>query len=211
MEPYLEEIESHIIRYNLKAKDICGFQISRRGFCGQVNLNTFIDGMQQEGLIIPEYIKRVGKSDFKMYKYNSSGVNIYFKRVCICDDPCSSNSKCVINKNKNTCDNHHVILISLTSSLEIDREFDYIIDMTYKQMIYPHYQDEEKRSEYKSLPDYLFMKLTDYENYKKTEKWVRYINDTCKFIVNFDNEDSIRHKYLKYKTKYLELKKKLNI
>ena len=204
--PYLQNYNTKIIR-----EKICPElenQVSRRGCCGLINLQT----------ILPYLIRdlHLEKKDInsryvdQLYDiYYSPTNNFYIKRLCVCDGNCLS--KCGKNKNKLNCDGHHAIIISLNDSLDIDEVNDYVIDFTYKQMIYSKAEEDENMEKMIKMPDYLFVPYLEYLNYSTTTRWTKNISEPCKFISNNSNivESKYKTKYLKYKTKYLNLKKLL--
>jgi hypothetical protein len=212
MNAIVEYIIPYLDRYNKQINDsrLCtGYLVSRRGCCGLINLTT----------LIPKLIADLGleKKDIssdingQMYDiYYSPIKNFYIKRLCVCDGNCLS--KCGRNKNKLSCDGHHTIIVSLNNSLDIDEDNDYVIDFTYKQMIYSVDEEVSNMETMRKMPDYLFVPYLRYVNYSSTRRWIINITEPCKTIVNNSNivESKFKEKYFKYKNKYLELKKLVN-
>lgn len=213
----MEEIRHEIVKkldlYNSKLT--CS--LTRRGLCGNININTVFENLKTD-FTLEKIDKPRDTNIIDIYKL--PGKNIYFKRLCICDEPCGI-SKCSTLKTKGSCDGHHAIIVSINDSIDIDSENDYVIDFTYKQMIFgsehnPSLKEEEKEN-YPSniklleqMPGYLFIKYNDYLKYNSNRIWNNNITKPCKNIVNTKTKYlKYQEKYLKYKYKYLLLKNKL--
>ena len=182
--------------------------ITRRGFCGYINIGTVFTNLTKD--LVKINLERT-KQDLSnqiidIYKLGDS---TYIKRLCICGDECGNNN-CTRKKDKTHCDGHHVIIVSPRKDTEIDENNDYVIDFTYKQMLVNLDQEdiEFNKNILESLPNYLFIKLYDYINYSECKRWIDNITKPCKIIVNNYKQKYIKYKqkYIKYKQKYLELK-----
>jgi hypothetical protein len=184
------------------------WKVSRRGFCGHINLNTILPKLIADLALVKVDVPNPDMGGFLYDIYRHPIDNFYIKRVCICDGNCLS--KCGRNKNKLSCDGHHVFIVSLNNTLNIDETNDYIIDFTYKQFIYSGGEEDSNIKAMKAMPDYLFIPYESYINYSDTARWRTNISEPCKFITNNSNVvDSIyKAKYLRYKNKYLKLKYK---
>ena len=203
LEPKLLLCNESIIKKNL-CRD---FSVSRRGCCGLINIDNLLPFLIADLKL--EKIDILSPYNEQLYDiYYSSINNFYIKRLCICDVNCLS--KCGKNKNKKNCDGHHVIIVSLTNSLAIDEINDYVIDFTYKQMIYSADEEITNMDAITKMKDYLFLPFLHYINFSKTERWKKNITEPCKMIINNENdvESKYKVKYFKYKNKYLALKAK---
>jgi hypothetical protein len=233
----LNEINGHISRMNVKANRVTAGRVSRRGFCGQVNIDTFFMGLIDEHILKCVYVK-IGNG-IDVYKYNDH--EIYFKRACICDGACDGRSKCVTKRNVDNCDGHHIIIVSPNPYPEIDESTDYVIDLTYKQMLFTTIDDENSNriNAMRELPDWLFVSFNTYVNFPFADpldgffgatfshvdvdaikhRWNVNITVPCKFVTSLQKSgqcygpitESYEKKYLKYKKKYLELKSKSHL
>lgn len=210
MDSIVKYIEPYLQKYNKEINDsrVCSISmIYRRGCCGLINLTTLIpklinDLSLEKKDILSSYIEG---QPYDIY-YSPSN-KFYIKRMCVCDKGCLT--KCGKNKNKENCDGHHVIIVSLNDSLDINEEEDCVIDFTYKQLIYSGGEEMANMEIARKMPDYLLIPYKSYINYSDTARWRENITEPCKNIVNNSNvvQTKFRVKYLKYKSKYLALKK----
>lgn len=222
----MEEIEELIRSVN--SCDLATYTGTRRGFCGEININTFL-----KKLIADRHVKCVlipdASRDQTVDIYQFKDKELYLKRVCICDKPCSASSKCSRIKNKQECDGHHIIILSKNKTLIIDETNDYVIDFTYKQMLFSHMIEDSNVEFIARLPEYLFLPFNQFINYYQSNpefkeeninRWQANITFPCKIIISVtennccltpENVDSklYHHKYLLYKNKYLNLKNNL--
>ena len=209
MDLLIKYIEPYLERYNKTISS--GFKVSRRGFCGVINFNNILPSLIRDLSLEAKNVESRYRSGQLYDIYYSPSKNFYLKRMCVCSDGCSS--KCGKNKNKLNCDGHHAIIVSLNDSLDIDIDSDYVIDFTYKQMIYSAAEEDANMETMIKLPDYLFIPYSEYVSYSNTERWKRNIFEPCKIIVNNSNlvTSEYKNKYLKYKNKYLALKKSIKL
>ncbi len=222
----MDEIEELIRSFN--SCDLTTYTGTRRGLCGEINVNTFfkklISDRLVECLLITDSTR---EQTIDIYKYHDK--ELYFKRVCICDKPCSILSTCSRVKNKMACDGHHIVIVSNSSSVIIDESNDYVIDFTYKQMLFSRDNEDSHSDFITKLPGYLFLPFNEFINYpinisnftqENINRWQANITNPCKFIISFTNSnicltpesvdrELYHRKYLQYKNKYLKLKKNL--
>ncbi len=224
----MDDIARLITSFN--SCDLSTYTGTRRGFCGKININYFL-----KKLITDKHVKCILISDatrdqtVDIYQYKEK--ELYFKRVCICDKPCSESNKCSRIKNKQECDGHHIIIVSKNQSLIIDETNDYVIDFTYKQMLFSHLIEDSNAEFIARLPEYLFLPFNQFINYHQSNpefkeeninRWQANITNPCKIIISVtennccltpENVDSklYHRKYLVYKSKYLKLKNQLNL
>lgn len=218
MEANIARLTALLDRY--ESEVVCPL-LTRRGYCGQININTVFDKLKTDLGLSEIELSREGKN-VQIYRLDD---DTFIKRLCVCDSPCGP-SNCSTLKTKLSCDGHHALIVSPRNDLTIDENTDYVIDFTYKQMLYgsehnPTIPEEEKENKpanirtLESLPGYLFMKYKDYINYGTTSVWRKNITNPCKNIVNFNikymTETDYYNKYLTYKSKYLALKEKLKV
>ena len=198
----LEKIKKLLDTYDKNAMAACS-NITRRGFCGKININIVFENLKKN-LKLEEINLERTRQDLpnQIIDIQRLDDTTYIKRLCICDKVCGDN-KCTKYKDKLNCDGHHVIIVSPRKDTEINVDHDYAIDFTYKQMLVSPSEEDIKENKIKlaSLPNYLFMKLNDYIHYSASQRWIENITNPCKNIVN-----NYKQKYLKYKEKYLELK-----
>ena len=198
----LGKIKNLLDRYDKNVMATCS-NITRRGFCGQINISTvfsnLITDLKLEQINLERTRQNLPNQIIDIQRLDDT---TFIKRLCICDKICGDNN-CAKYKDKLNCDGHHVIIVSSRKDTEIDVNKDYVIDFTYKQMLVSPYEEDIKENKIKlaSLPNYLFMKLNDYIHYSASQRWIENITNPCKNIVN-----NYKQKYLKYKEKYLELK-----
>lgn len=217
MEANIPRIKEKLDKYDSEIK--CS--LTRRGLCGQINIDTVFEKLKRDFALTRINLTREGKT-IEIYKLDD---NTFFKRLCVCDKPCGT-SNCSTKKTKGDCDGHHAMVLSPRPDLDINETDDYVIDFTYKQMIYgnkdsPIVPYEEKENNptnvaiMEGLPGYLFIKYNEYVDYRTTSVWIKNITSPCKNIVNFENKylvDSPYYiKYQLYKKKYLTLKEKLKV
>ena len=209
METIVKHLDPFLLRYNeeinreyAKKKYHCDI-LFRRGFCGTINNETVFNNLIKDlNLKKEDVTNTINNKEYDIY--HSSVPHFYLKTLCICDLDC--NSKCCKNGYSNNCDGHRIFLISLNNNLEINDD-DYVVDFTYKQMIYGPEEEtvENNRIAAQALPDYLFMSFLDYINYSTNDRWKENIKKPCRRII--DHANNLRLKYLKYKNKYIALKK----
>lgn len=198
----LEKIKKLLDTYDKNVMATCS-NITRRGFCGQINISTvfsnLITDLKLEQINLERTRQDLPNQIIDIQRLDDT---TYIKRLCICDKVCGDNN-CAKYKDKLHCDGHHVIIVSPRKDTEIDVNNDYVIDFTYKQMLVSPSEEDIKENKIKmiSLPNYLFMKLNDYIHYSASQRWIENITNPCKNIVN-----NYKQKYIKYKQKYLELK-----
>ena len=197
----MEKIEELLKKYDTEILKNPYIECSRRGYCGHINITSVFNYLIKD-LELTEHIIYRKDSNQQIDVYKNINNNIFVKRLCICASPCGNNN-CSKLKIRNECNGHHVILVSDTASIDV-KESDYIIDLTYKQMLYTRLEEENPDilQRMKSLPNYLFLKVSDYMTYSSSDRWKENITQPCHFIIN-----NLRQKYLKYKNKYLKLKK----
>jgi hypothetical protein len=196
------KINKLLDNYDKDVMKICS-DISRRGFCGKINISNIFTNLIRDLKLEQIDLERTRKDmPNQIIDIQKMDDTTYIKRLCICDKECGDNN-CDKYKDKLHCDGHHVIIVSSRNDTEIDVNTDYVIDFTYKQMLISPSEEEIKKKidEIAVLPNYLFMKLNDYIHYSSSDRWKENITKPCKNIVN-----NYKQKYLKYKKKYLELK-----
>ena len=170
MEPIIGKIVEKLDDYERKlTSKKCGYSLTRRGLCGEININTVFKELKTD-FKLEKIDKSRNNNIIDIYKLPTK--NIYFKRLCICDKPCGIESMCSNLKTKKSCDGHHAIIVSSNDSIDIDTENDYVIDFTYKQMLYES-EHSSKLQQHKEnyqpnidilqkMPGYLFMVYNDY-------------------------------------------------
>jgi len=200
MQSIKDKIILYLNKYNTEIK--CD-DVFRRGLCGHLNLDTILKKLINDLKLQIEIIKTSNGKEYEVYK--SSSPDYYVKILCVCDKDCKSN--CGIQKTKQNCDGHRLLLISKNNTMEINDEQDYIIDFTYKQMLYSIDEEQTNLKKVIDLNDYLFIPYLDYLNYSTNSRWQQNITNPCKVII--DNKNSMKQKYLKYKKKYIDLKNQI--
>jgi hypothetical protein len=153
---------------------------SRRGHCGNLNITTlYCDKLKSKfkGKTVS------GKNNIHMVKLHDG---VYMKTCCLCDG-----QSCILQRGKH-CDGHYILIFSQTDSDEVSHD-DYALDVTYKQMLVSYHEVESitTKQKLKNLPDYLLMKITNFENYIDTiedtfenkKRWNENIRNPPKFII----------------------------
>lgn len=187
MEEFIARLHQYLDTYRLP-EDLD--TLCRRGFCGQINVNLMLCDVLKTYFNLTPYMA----NEITMYVTTPPLESIYLKKCCICDNVCSKVNGC-IRTNGKECDGHYILIISKYNNDIINEAEDYVLDLTYKQMLIGVPYETESIPFIESIPSYVllpylhFLKYPEYHTGitpQMAERWDRNITQPCKFITNAD-------------------------
>jgi hypothetical protein len=188
MKRFLDDLRSFVLKqvYSDVTSDT---KCTRRGLCGKLNIEKL-------------YCKEIKKHFHGKEISGENGIKmmhilhpeeVFIKTCCICEF--KPTSTCISKKGE-YCDGHYILIISKTDRDTIDHDNDYVLDVTYKQMLITRNQESQSISKQRfanSLPDVLLIEFREYENYVDKlqgdskigikERWHENIKNPLKFII----------------------------